>query len=108
MQCHAAFEPQNGQQHFSWELDQAFHSSIAQASHNYFRIHAINNIFDFSKEFIRPLIEGFANSHKISSAIIHQHKSIIDAIKNKDAEQAKKQMKLHLAWTNQQLVDYFR
>jgi len=108
LHCHGNFESKNGDKHFSWELDQALHSAIAQSSHNYFRIHAINNIFDFSKEFIRPFIEGFANSQDNSSIIIQQHKSIIDAIQNKKPDQAKKQMKLHLAWTNQQLVNSFR
>jgi len=108
MHCHEEFESKSGEKRFSWELDQALHSSIAQASHNYFRIHAINNIFDFSKEFIRPFIEGFAKSPENSSIIIQQHKSIIEAIQNKNAEEAKKQMKLHLAWTNIQLVDFLR
>ena len=107
-QCHSDFEPNKGEHVFSWELDQAFHSSIAQASHNYFRVHAINNIFDFSKEFIRPLIEGFADSQENLAIIIEQHKSIFDAISNRDPDQAKKAMKLHLNWTNQQLVNHFQ
>lgn len=105
---HGQFETEGGELQFSWELDQAFHSSIAQASRNYFRIHAISNIFDFSKEFIKPLIEGFADSGENLSIIIEQHNAIIDAIQQKNAEHARNQMKLHLDWTNRQLVNYFR
>lgn len=101
------FAASGGAQLFSWELDQAFHSAIAQASHNYFRIHAINNIFEFSKEFIKPLIEGFADSPDNLSTIIDQHRSILTAIQASDPDRAKHQMRLHLDWTNQQLIDYF-
>lgn len=108
MESHLRFVSPEGAQHFSWELDQGFHSSIARASHNFFRVHAILNIFDVSKEFIRPIIEGFAGSGVNRSTIIEQHQTIVDAIHNKDADRARECMREHLRWTNQQLVDYFR
>lgn len=107
--CLKSFEsPDGGDLHFSWELDQAFHSSIARASHNFFRIHAILNILDFSREFIKSIIEGFADSKDNVSIIVQQHQAIVTAIQERDADKAKRAMKEHLDWTNQQLIDYFR
>ena len=102
-----AFESKAGQIEFKWELDQAFHLSIARASHNFFRIHVIMSIFDFSKEFIQPIIEGFAKTEENARIIARQHTSLFKAIDEKDADCAKEKMKEHLDWTNRLLVGPF-
>jgi GntR family transcriptional repressor for pyruvate dehydrogenase complex len=106
--CLKDFESQKGIFHFSWERDQAFHCAIARASHNFFRIHVIMNIFDFTKEFIQPIIEGFANTKNNLSIITQQHVSIFKAIEEKDADGARQKMKEHLAWTNKIFLDNFQ
>lgn len=107
-QCLDNFESEARQINFKWELDQAFHCAIARASHNFFRIHVVNSIFDFSKEFIKPIIEGFAGYKENSSAIANHHEAIFKAIKEKNPDQASKTMKEHLDWTNQRLVEHFQ
>jgi len=102
------FTSQNGESLFSWELDKAFHLAIARASHNFFRVHVTMNIFDFSQEFIMPLMESFTVDSENFSIIIQQHSSIVKAIREKDAMSAREKMKEHLDWTNQQLIEYFR
>lgn len=102
-----AFESKAGQIEFKWELDQAFHLAIARASHNFFRIHVIMSIFDFSKEFIQPIIEGFANTEENAAIIAHQHTSLFKAIRDRDADRAREKMKEHLDWTNRLLVEPF-
>lgn len=102
------FTSQNGNYFFSWDLDKAFHLAIARASHNFFRVHVTMNIFDFSQEFIMPLMEGFASDTENVSIIVQQHSSIVKAIKGKDSLSAREKMKEHLDWTNQQLIEHFR
>lgn len=93
---------------FKWELDQAFHCAIAKATHNFFRIHVLKNIFDFSQEFIQPIIEGFATKVENTNTIARHHQEIFGAIKEQDADQARNIMKAHLEWTNQHLVEHFQ
>lgn len=101
-------EPLKEGMFFSWERDQAFHSSISRATHNVFRIHVIMSILDFTKEFIQPIIEGFANTRNNLSIIEDQHMAIFKAIEEKNPDVARERMKEHLAWTNQKLIAYFR
>lgn len=93
---------------FSWELDQKFHSTIARASHNLFRIHAVLNILEFSKEFIQPILEEFAGKGNNGQLILQQHQAIVDAIEAGNSQTARALMKEHLDWTNHRLVNYFR
>lgn len=107
-QCLEKFESETRQIEFKWELDQAFHCAVARASHNFFRIHVVNSIFDFSKEFIKPIIERFAGFKENSAAIAGHHNAIFKAIKEKNREEAGRIMKEHLDWTNQRLVEHFQ
>lgn len=93
---------------FTWKQDQIFHATVARASHNIFRIHVLMNILDFSRELIQPVIEQFANERKNLTAIGRQHTEIVEAIIDKDADRAKEKMKAHLAWTNQQFIEFFK
>jgi len=106
--CIEDFQSNAGQIDFKWELDQAFHLAIARASHNFFRIHVIMSIFDFSKEFIQPIIEGFAETEENAAIIAQQHRSLFKAIEEKDADRAREKMKEHLDWTNRLLVEDLR
>ena len=103
--CLQDFESQNRTFHFSWELDQTFHRAIARASHNFFRIHVVMDMFDFTKEFTQPIIEDFANTNSNLSIIAQQHASIFEAIKEKDADGARYRMKEHLDWINKKFLD---
>lgn len=105
--CLNDFETSKGDVLFTWELDLAFHAAIARASHNFFRLHVIMNIFDFSKEFIQPIIEGFADTPDNAEAISRQHNALFEAIKDRRPEDARKRMKEHLDWTNRRLVEHF-
>ncbi len=106
--CLRNFETSDGTIHFTWERDLAFHASIAKASHNFFRLHVVMNIFDFSKEFIQPIFEGFADASHNALAIAGQHTALFQAIQEKRAEDARERMKEHLDWTNQKLVEHFQ
>lgn len=98
---------QNSENAFSWKKDQAFHTAVARSSNNIFRIHVLINILDFSRDLIQPIIEQFGNAEDNLSVIKKQHSDIVKAIVGKNPEKARKCMKTHLAWTNQQFIHYF-
>ena len=102
--CLAAFTTPQGGYTFSWQKDQAFHGAVARATHNFFRLHVVMSIYDFSREFIQPLIEGFAQPPEMQKLIVDQHQAIDEAIKAQDTERAQKTMAKHLAWARESLV----
>lgn len=102
-----SFDLPSGDRRFSWDKDHEFHVAIVRASHNIFRIHSVLNILDFSREFIKPLMEGFAESEENMSIIVEQHQSIIDALVDKNGVLARENMRTHLNWTYLQLVTHF-
>jgi GntR family transcriptional repressor for pyruvate dehydrogenase complex len=105
--CLRDFDSSKGERHFTWERDLAFHVSIARASHNFFRIHVIMNMFDISKEFIQPIMEGFADKEENAVAVAEQHAALFEAIRDRRAEDARERMREHLDWTNRKVVEYF-
>ncbi len=106
--CLDDFRSSQGVLHFSWERDQAFHCAVARASHNFFRIHVIMSIFNFSKEFIQPVIEELANAEDNLSVIDQQHELILKAIEDKDPDGARQEMKKHLIWTNRKFIENYQ
>ncbi|MCW8894163.1 MAG: FadR family transcriptional regulator [Deltaproteobacteria bacterium] len=100
-----AFRRQSGAARFSWSADQDFHLAIAQASQNFLRVHVISNIFEFSEEFLAPVIEEVANQRDNQSIIAQQHEAIYQAIADQNAELAGKRMDEHLCWTNERLIE---
>ncbi len=106
--CLDDFWSPEGGLHFSWERDQAFHCSVARASHNFFRVHVIMSIFNFTKEFIQPILEELANIEDNLSVIAQQHESIYKAIEGQDADGARQQMHDHLIWTNKKFIESYQ
>jgi GntR family transcriptional repressor for pyruvate dehydrogenase complex len=93
-----------GGSNFSWQMDQDFHVAIARASHNFFRIHVVMSMFDFSREYIQPVMEDFAQAPDNLPVIIEQHQAIYRAIENQQADRAQAVMKEHLEWTQKKLM----
>lgn len=101
----AQFSKQSKVTDFSWAADQAFHIAIAQATQNFLRVHVITNIFEFSEEFLQPVLEELAKHTDNQSVITHQHEAIYQAISDQNAELARMAMDEHLCWTNERLVE---
>lgn len=99
--------PAPGTPSFSWDHDQDFHCAVARATHNIFRIQVILNIFNFTKDFIQPIIEELMQYGNNPSIIAEQHAAIFEAIKNRQADDAKQKMGQHLSWTNRKFVEHF-
>ncbi len=103
--CLNEFRDRSGQVQFSWGADQAFHIAIAQAAHNFLRVHVITNIFEFSEEFLQPAIEGAVGYAKNLATIVEQHETIYQAISDQNADLARIRMDEHLRWTNERLTE---
>lgn len=101
----ALFRQPSGEAQFSWESDQQFHIAIAHATQNFLRVHVITNIFDFSQEFLQPILQGAFEHDRNRDVILGQHEAIYQAIEKQDADQAKISMDEHLCWTNEHLVE---
>ena len=92
---------------FTWENEIAFHLAIARASHNFLRAHALKAIFDFAREFLEPVLNGFISSEERIVTVWEQHEGIYQAIKDQDPEKARLFMRDHLFGTNQRLLQFF-
>ena len=92
---------------FSWRLDLTFHSTIARATHNFFRIHVLMSIDDFSKEFFQPIIEAKNWTHEQLANIIGEHWSIYQAIADQNPDAARKAVRDHLDASRNELLSGF-
>lgn len=101
----ALFRQPSGEAQFSWSSDQQFHLAIAHATQNFLRVHVITNIFDFSQEFLQPILQDAFEHDGNRAVILKQHEAIYQAIENQDADQARNCMDEHLCWTNEHLVE---
>lgn len=99
------FNRQSGDTAFSWDADQAFHIAIAQATQNFLRVHVITNIFEFSEEFLQPVLAELAQQGENKAMIAQQHEAIYHAISAQNAELASRAMGDHLRWTNERLIE---
>lgn len=90
---------------FSWRLDLTFHSTIARATHNFFRIHVLMSIDDFSKEFFQPIIEAKNWTQEQLANIIGEHRAIYQAIADQDPEAARQAVRIHLAASQKELIN---
>ncbi|HRL20168.1 transcriptional regulator LldR [Alcaligenes sp. SDU_A2] len=89
---------QNQDAELSARADAQFHLAIAQASHNVVLLQIMNGLFQlvFStvKENRRAMFE-FDNAREVE-LLTRQHESLMDAILNGEADQARDQIALHL------------
>lgn len=99
--CLSDFKDQNGNLIFTWDKDKNFHIAIAQATHNFLRIHVIKHIFDFSREFIKEPIEFLIDDNKhYLDELVKQHEQIYKAIEEKNCKKSSQLMSEHLNWIN--------
>ena len=85
------------------DVEQAFHKSIAKATHNEF----MNKLMPI---LYKAINKGVILSHENESVIqdtLNDHKTIMDFLEKRDAEGAKTAMKLHILRAMQGLGIYF-
>ena len=73
--------------------DANFHLSIAEATHNKIQTHLMFSIYDLLKETV-----GLCYYDDEAENIFRQHCRIVEAIKDKDPQQARERMEEHLSY----------
>lgn len=88
--------------HISLSADLEFHIAIAQATHNFIRVHILKSIFDLSDDFNDFVTQRFADDTFHIAMVFAHHKTIFQAIQKKDQEGARAAMNEHLTWVEEE------
>ncbi len=88
------------------EADLAFHACIAEASGNDFHASLLESIHDAMTGLMR-LTLGLTRtaSRKRAQAVLDEHVAIVEAIRARDAEEARTAMQFHLSQARRRLID---
>lgn len=90
----------------SEDLDANFHTVIARATHNVVWLHMMQSIFDAMKEFQRNVWRAVYLTEEDHKILYTHHRSIFEAIRDKNPEQARDLMLLHLTFAEQRSSAY--
>ncbi|QQK81010.1 FadR family transcriptional regulator [Salicibibacter cibi] len=86
-----------------WEADYRFHIALAEATDNDVLVKLMESISQNMKEALIDCHRVIAENAEVAEAIDAQHRSIYEAIKNKDTDGAREKMKEHLNYVEQLL-----
>jgi len=82
---------------------QNFHLLLASFSHNHLFEYFLISLVDISDYYIKQHLPGLS----LSPTHLEHHRAILKAIKNRDLEEAKKTLVIHLNSVEKDLNDYF-
>lgn len=88
--------------------DRCFHVAIAQATHNFLRVHVVRHLFDYTREFNEDVFVRLIRNQDNVSKVLEQHEAIYKAIESRDADLAQEQMHHHLQWINTTIHEYLQ
>jgi len=86
------------------DLDYAFHLAVAKASGNPFYVNGLESLREHIMFGIRLAWTFAGNEYDFSQVISNQHRAILDAIADQDAEAARAAMRTHLSWARSRLL----
>ena len=87
--------------------DLQFHLAIAQATHNFLRLHVLKNIFEISNAYIDLVRVKIIGNEVNIPEIYSQHEAIFKAIEAKRALEARDYMETHLTWVETRISELF-
>ncbi len=82
--------------------DTRFHLAVAQATHNFFRIHILKSIFDLANDYLHGVLHRLMLDPANAPVIFRQHQEIFEAIRLQEPELSRSRMNTHLAWVEAQ------
>jgi GntR family transcriptional repressor for pyruvate dehydrogenase complex len=82
----------------SEDLDANFHIVVAKATHNVVWLHLMQSIFDAMKEFQQSVWRAVYLTEEDHRTLYQHHKSIYEAIRDRDPEKAREAMDFHLTF----------
>jgi GntR family transcriptional repressor for pyruvate dehydrogenase complex len=92
----------------SEDLDANFHVVVARATHNVVWLHLMQIIFDAMKEFQRGVWRAVYLTEEDQKELFSHHQGVYQAIKNRDAEQARILMLEHLGFAEERSNVYLK
>ncbi len=101
-----ATKSKNGDRFYKTKNDLDFHSTIADATGNFLRVHIINEVFTVAGQYIKSALDKVVALPGNSEAIYEQHVAIYEAISRKNPDQAGDKMRTHLEWVKTQFEAY--
>jgi GntR family transcriptional repressor for pyruvate dehydrogenase complex len=90
----------------SEDLDANFHIVVARATHNIVWQHLMQTLFDAMKEFQQSVWRAVYLTSEDHHLLFEHHRSILNAIRAKDAEGARDAMNRHLTFAEQRSTAY--
>jgi DNA-binding FadR family transcriptional regulator len=87
--------------HMSLANDQEFHLAVAQATHNFLRVHILKNIFDLVADYMNLILQGLMDEKTSISTVLNQHCRMLHFIQRKDPDSARAVMDEHLTWVEE-------
>lgn len=88
--------------------DIAFHQALAQATHNTIMVRLLETISSSMETAIRETRRLFMFADKsVSERLWNEHRAIVDAVANRDADLAQEKMKAHLVHVEQLLNRFY-
>jgi len=93
---------------YSSRDDRTFHVAVAEATHNFLRVHVIRHLFDYTREFNEDVFVKLIQSDDNVSKVLEQHEAIYKAIEASDPARARECMQSHLSWINKTIHDYLQ
>ena len=84
--------------------DLAVHLAIAQATHNFLRVHILQYIFELSDEILSGVLDSLSQQHDNLPLLCRHHRRIFEAIAAADADRSRKAMAEHLAWVEEKWI----
>ncbi len=86
------------------DLDFRFHYAITAAAHNTLQLHVLNTIHSLFHASVRVTLAEFNQREGEIELLLQQHRSIFDAIAQRNPEGARKAMLAHLALVEQKMA----
>jgi GntR family transcriptional repressor for pyruvate dehydrogenase complex len=87
------------------KLDAEFHLSIVEASHNVIMLHMMRSMYELLREGVFYNRTIMFKQRTSRSALLDQHRAIIDAIQARDPSAARKAIESHLDYVESALAD---
>ena len=96
-------ESQSGSGGWDPEVDAQFHYTITMATHNTIQLHVLDTIRGLFQATIEVALLEFYKREGYLESLLDQHRSIFEAIRQRNPEQARQAMMAHLAFVQEKL-----
>jgi len=90
------------------EIDFQFHLTITAASHNTLQVHVLDTIQTLFKATIAVALNEFYTKEGYIELLLNHHREILEAIANRDPEQARDKMMVHLTLVEEKLAMFLQ